>query len=332
VNSDQVGDFVRRLGASEQVARLTRLYFLAWATMEFDPTPTVQALIQRGGWGELQELTLWLGASRSTGFVGLTREHVERLASAPHLRTLRDLSTSVIPGADAPAALATAFPALDHLCLGGLDGEGGEALARAGLTELQYLSCGFKKLSRHSPEARRQAVAALLTSPRFPKLSVFSAPEVPGLGGLGKLLGRSSCRGPTLRVLKLNGAELTPEDGAGLASCPSLRGLMALHLESNSIASEGAAAIAAGDWPRLVRLDLSSCQIGEAGAVALAGATRMPEMQGLRLNDNDLGPNGCKAFRPKQFPRLRQLSMSNCGLTPGVKGALRRRFGQILET
>jgi hypothetical protein len=263
--------------------------------------------------------------------LGLAPDLIERLGRAPHLKQLTDLTVVVTPGPDGPEALAKAFPALESLDLDGLSPDGCEALARAGLPALRDLEVGFDRAGGRKAQ-RIRAVALLLTAPTFPNLSGFRIRSEPGIGGVGELLRRGAQRGPALRVLRLCNVELTPEDGEGIAACPALRGLMALDLSSNPIASEGAAAVAAGDWPKLVYLDLSSCQIGEAGARALAGAARMPQMQWVQLNCNPFGSEGCKAFMPGVFPHLRRLSISNCGETAGVKGVLRRRFGAALNS
>jgi uncharacterized protein (TIGR02996 family) len=322
----EVAEVVARLGKSGQLTRLTTFRLRAGTVEGADLEPIVRSLAETDGWGDLHELAIQIQVPYHP-WRGLAPNQIERLGRAPHLRKLKELWTAVLPGRAGPAALAKAFPALELLSLDGLSGDGALALASAGMAALRDLDVGFHTEDRGRVAEIRAGVAALLVAPSLPRLSGFRVVSVSGLGGLGNLLRRGPHREPTLRYLALLNVELGPKDGAGIAACPALRGLMGLNLGSNAIESEGAVALAAGDWPRLVYLDLSSCKIGEAGARALAGAARMPELQWLQLSCNEFGPEGCKAFIPGQFPHLRRLAIVNCGETPGIKGVLRKRFG-----
>ena len=228
------------------------------------------------------------------------------------------------------SALTKGFPALQALNGRRFERDGALALADSSLPALRDLD--FNLRSGSIPNENQAGVAALLTSPLFPKLGavrMVNAPEG-GMRGLGALL-RGPFRVPTLRSLDLNNVGLGPEDLAGIARCPSFREVRVLALPSNPVRSEGAADLAAGDWPRLATLDLSGCEIGEEGAAALAGAAGMPEMQVFHLDCNHFGPEGCKAFHPGPFPHLRRLALVNCGGTTGTKITLRRRFGKALN-
>jgi uncharacterized protein (TIGR02996 family) len=329
----EVAEVVRRLGASGQVGHLTSLNLLGRTTANFDLAPVVGALAAGRGWGQMRWLGLHLGP-RWPEPNGLSADDFEVLGRAPHLARVTDLSVAVAPGPAASAALAKVFPGLEGLSIEGLTAEGAQALVAAGLPALAGLSVAVgEPCDRRRAPRLRAAVAALLTTPRFPRLGSFRLLSVgdQGLRGLGALL-RGPFRAPTLRYLALYSVGLGPEDGAGLAACPAFRELLGLELGSNPLGAGGAVGLAAGDWPRLVYLGLSSCQLGEVDAVALSGAPAMPELQQLELPCNPFGPDGCKAFRPDPFPHLRRLGLSNCGGTAGTKGALRRRFGLALDT
>src|SRR5262249_14804041 len=159
-----------------------------------------------------------------------------------------------------------------------------EALVATGLPALTWLNVGLPCDRRGTPRFRA-AVAALLTTPRFPRLGGFRLVNVyeEGLRGLGDLV-RGPCRAPTLRYLALLSVGWGREASAGLAACPAFRELLALELAGNPLGRGGAVALARGDWPRLVYLGLSTCGLGPVDARALAAAAGMPELQRLGLD------------------------------------------------
>ncbi|MBA2540464.1 MAG: hypothetical protein H0V17_12560, partial [Deltaproteobacteria bacterium] len=53
----------------------------------------------------------------------------------------------------------------------------------------------------------------------------------------------------------------------------------------NSLTDAGAAAFAAGNWPRLERIAFRGDAIGEAGARALAASTTMPALRWIKFED-----------------------------------------------
>jgi uncharacterized protein (TIGR02996 family) len=327
----EVAEFVRRLASSGQVRKLTSFRLKARLAADTeDLTEIVAALAHGDGWGELRELGISLCESSGPS-PGLTAAHLEALSGAPHLRRLTELSVQVAPGPGNVATLARAFPALEALSLQGLTADGGLELAAAELPALRHLEVDFRTRGRGRSADIGAAVAGVLTTPRFPRLASFRIVSVQGIGGFTRLLRRGPFRGPTLRCVRLINIGMGADDAAALAGCPALREVLDLTLSSNRIGDAGAAAVAAEDWPRLVILDLGHGGIGAAGANALAGAKRMPELQRAEFGGNDFGPDGCRAFTPEHFPRLRYLSLFNCGADRATQRLLGKRFGSVVR-
>jgi uncharacterized protein (TIGR02996 family) len=326
---EEVAETLRLLGESDQLSRLTGLVLHAQGGNNFDPGSAVRALASGRGWGALRRLDvrLWEGYEP-----GMTAADLATLGEAPHLRGLTDLTVQTAQGEAPGRAVGESFPALKTLSVHYLSHEGAVALAGVDLPALRDLDVRLRSGGgRARPSADRTTMAALLLTPRFPRLGGLRVSDVYRLGGLGPLL-RGPCRQPTLRSLYLGTSwpdmGLGPRDAAGIAQCAALRGLSALDLGGNPLESAGAVALASADWPRLVSLRLGRCRIGTEGAIALAGAKGMPELQELNLSGNDLGLDGYRAFTPGTFPHLRRLGVS---ANAGTMMSLRRRFGKGVE-
>jgi hypothetical protein len=310
-------EIVRIIGDSGQARGVTELHV---SCREDDPVPIVRALTETGGWGTIERLELgfWPG-----GEVWLPAELTALIVAAPHLRRLVDLHLNAELDHVGLTSLVKAYPDLESLSIGGVTDEAGLALARAELPELRSLTVHPAPAVARN---RAEPVAAFLTTPTFPKLAVLCVGDVRfGVTGLGERLA-GPFREPTLRYLDLRYSGLGPADAVALARCPALRGLMFLKLEGNPIGSEGAAALAAADWPRLASLQLHSCSIGEDGAAAFARA-EMPELQRLDLALNPIGSGGCRALAAGRFPQLRHLDVGRCGADDASLAELRHRFG-----
>lgn len=89
---------------------------------------------------------------------------------------------------------------------------------------------------------------------------------------------------PRLAVLHLPGNGIGDAGARALAESPHFPALVALGLESNRIDADGTAALARSLHLRLLRLDLSSNPIGDAGGRALADSALPSRLQSLRLH------------------------------------------------
>jgi uncharacterized protein (TIGR02996 family) len=330
LGEEEGAQMLRLLGESPDVAGVKRLT----ATGDADNAlPLVRALEAGRGWGDLEQLDLEFRRA-SLESIELDPASARILGWAPHLKNLRDLTLNwfALSSPFAVETLASSFPALESLRLGesSATDEVALALARADLPDLRSLY-----ISRH--QFRDPRAAAGLGTSRWPRLVAL---ELSGdmlgqdsLSGLGTALTAGPRRPATLRYLNLRYNLLGPEDAAALARWSGARRLTYLDLARNYwLGSDGASRIAAAHWPLLAYLDLHSCQIGEAGAVALARSTGFPELQWLALDANPLGPGGCKALgRSRQLPHLRLLGLRQTGADKGAKISLRRRFGDALR-
>jgi uncharacterized protein (TIGR02996 family) len=342
-----VTEALQLIGESDQVGSVTSLELIF---TQVDTEALVAALAAGRGWGRIRHLLVSFRTGGHPG-LGLSADQISALGAVPHLRGLTELSASLVPGAGPVEALVRAFPGLESLDLGRLSPDGARALVRAGLPELRVLQAavgfsfsdsGNRERSGVDRRARMvlggtplesdpAATGALITTPQFPKLLVLNLTGgeelVPGvLNGLGAHL-VGPCRGPSLRFLGLTDAALGPDDAAALARCPAVRELFSLRLGWNRIADAGVAALGAEHWPRLAQLNLASCEIGEAGVLALVETEGMPELQYLWLSENPLGPAGCAPLTRARFPHLRALGLHACGATEDQKRALRERLG-----
>ena len=95
-------------------------------------------------------------------------------------------------------------------------------------------------------------------------------------------------------MTEVNGLE--SDDAANLASLARAPWrLQGLRLTGPHVGgAEGAALLAATDWPTLHTLDLEDSGLGPAGAVKLAAA-RWPRLCTLNLNGNEIGDAGAGA-------------------------------------
>jgi uncharacterized protein (TIGR02996 family) len=304
------------LGESSQVGGIRSLSLACDASNLF---PVVQAFAAGRGWQKIECLDIGF----TQELVRFPANIIELIASTPHLQHIGELTLEGVLDIDAVEALVRACPQLESLTIRDMTPSAASRLAQTDLPELQALHI----VPRSDSSLTAEAIAALLITPRFPKLAAcrVGGHVTQDLSGLGLHL-TGACREPTLRHLELRHSGLAPDDAVALARCPALRGLIFLKLGGNAIGSVGASALANADWPRLASLELSSCYIDESGAMDLA-AGGLPELQQLNLRSNPIGPAGCKAFARSDFPRLQFLELVTCCADYEAKAELRQRFG-----
>jgi uncharacterized protein (TIGR02996 family) len=156
------------------------------------------------------------------------------------------------------------------------------------LKNLTYLWLDQGRLSRRGG-------ARIVTANPFPRLRNFSMSE-DELGGafVAGLFG-----GPAFGQLDevyVHQCELGTAEVETIAHSSSTAGLTKLSFPAQPLSADAMRALTAGRyWPNLRELALWSCEVGDAGAEALAdaGPTRLRE---LDLNHNDLGPRAATAL------------------------------------
>ena len=74
--------------------------------------------------------------------------------------------------------------------------------------------------------------------------------------------------------------------------------------------------------PRWPELDLSETELGDRGAIALAGSSMIRRLVSLELGTNGIGEPGIRALAASDLPALRYLNVSGNPL--GESGALIR--------
>jgi Ran GTPase-activating protein (RanGAP) involved in mRNA processing and transport len=140
------------------------------------------------------------------------------------------------------------------------------------------------------------ASIAALALPRLTSLAELALSDnrldSPGLHAVAEAIG-AGCT-PSLRRLLLGRVGADAAAASALAAAlGKVPGLEELVLSHNDVRDEGASSIAAAlaaSCPRLEKLDLVSCGLGNAGARALAGAlSRAPLLTRLGLRGNEIG-------------------------------------------
>ena len=160
-----------------------------------------------------------------------------------------------------------------------------------------------------------------------------------GDAGLRHLCGEGAL--PALRYLTVSYNGLSSAAGRILARSPLARQLETLKVKYNNLFAAGAAALAAGDWPRLEWLDIGANEIGDDGFVAIvASEGRMGRLRALRLEGNNHNPLvtdvGLKALATSpDLPELERLNIARNHVThEGMDALLRspeRRSLRILD-
>jgi uncharacterized protein (TIGR02996 family) len=215
-------------------------------------------------------------------------EVVRALAESPHVAGLRDLRLFV------PLSRAEALVLASTTTLGGLrrlhvdfhpnDPEGVRTLGRAGwFRNLHHLSVG----DRHG----NPVLMALCKLPPFPNLHTLDLGD-----------GSYDAAGVTF-----------------LAKSEAFPRVADLDLGRTRIRGAGVKALAAAKGWRLSSLGLRACDIGTAGASALASSELLAGVRVLDLGANDIGPKGVSDLaKSPHAAGLRHLTLSFNGV--GVTG------------
>ena len=106
----------------------------------------------------------------------------------------------------------------------------------------------------------------------------YGWPRARGLEAIG------TTRWP-LETLELWATKIGDDGAHALANAGFTSTIRELSLGYNSFTDAGAAALAAGDWPRLERIAFRGDRIGEAGARALAASKTMPALRWIKFED-----------------------------------------------
>ncbi|MFQ3650877.1 MAG: TIGR02996 domain-containing protein [Gemmataceae bacterium] len=152
-------------------------------------------------------------------------------------------------------------------------------------------------------------VEALLRSPHLEGLRHLDLSGTRfGLRGL-----RALCEGsflPNLTELKIKNVLLGPDGLRDLLACPLLGQLQRLELSNNPLLARGARLLAELS-PKVLRLlDLSACQLGDAGLEQLCTSTRLVNLHTLYLHGNGIGLGGIHALANTPYlPQLRVLGL-----------------------
>ncbi|HEU0034436.1 MAG TPA: TIGR02996 domain-containing protein [Kofleriaceae bacterium] len=226
----------------------------------------------------IQELELYDGGARPVK--AIAPEHLQALASSPHLGGLRRLFFHEHTLSDAGArALAAArwWPRIRELLIANnAVGDAGLPAIVEQLVDLRFL---FADETNVGPETMRA-------------------------------LARSGVRG--LEELLLAGTR--PGDGmCALADSPVLATVTRLDLARTYVGDAVAQALARSPYAGALReLDLTSCRIEPAGARALAESTALRSLAKLQLRNNLLTAEGVDALAAGTgLPALRELSLDD---------------------
>ena len=223
----------------------------------------------------------------------LARGGLAWLARCRSLERL-DLADNAIAAATPALAAGTRLPALRALSLGG-NALGPDHLAAflGAAPDLASLDLAPPSSSEEpSPSAGEAEVEALTAAPcaGLRELSLAScalpAAAVEGL--------TQAAWFPGLTCLRLSSVA---QAGPGLEALPPGRRLRLerLWLSDTPLGDDGAARLAALDWsPRV--LGLTACELGDAGAAALAHAPALGRLRELLLPGNGVGDDGAVAL------------------------------------
>jgi uncharacterized protein (TIGR02996 family) len=141
-----------------------------------------------------------------------------------------------------------------------------------------------------------------------------------------RLLGSSSL--VNLTVLELYNNPLEATAPAVLAGSPHFCRLRTLDLDGCQVGDAGAQALAAGTYWALTTLQLRANRIGDAGAEALGRSPSLASLKALHLNANNIGDEGARALADSPHLKgLEALDLQHNPITPPAAAVLRQRFG-----
>lgn len=285
-------------------------------------TPEVLAALEAGGLPEVTALT-WRGNSSAT--VDTWHRLTAWLGSAwiARLRELRvgvdqahlRMTSYVDALLDAPLARLEAL----HLDRLGLTPYGCERLR-----DWPVLA-RLRTLSLDEPQSE-EGLATLLTGERLPALANLTLHQHPHAPALEPLL-----RGgllPQLRSLRLVGPGLHTSDVRRLTESGQLGNLTCLALPNNPALGEGTGRALAlcPELTNLERLDLTGCNLGDAGFRWLVESPHLSRLAVLSLNEPESRHGRCaqalSRLAAAGLPALRELSLSHHALDAAELAAL----------
>jgi uncharacterized protein (TIGR02996 family) len=290
-----------------------------------DDAELVNALIRGKHWTGLRKLVLnEIGEEEEISDAQQTR-----LFRKPVFAGLRKLDAwdCHLGDASARAIASGGMPELRYLDLSinDITGEGFRAIARSkGLAKLRYLDLSANYMDDAT------ANAEVINSANLANLTVLrmTGSETAGLDA--KVLPKPG-RKPTLRVLDLDGVQLSNAAVHALGVCPAARGLWHMDLSDTSLSSAGLEALLAGSgFDNLAFLALTHNEFDAKAAQAIAN-WKASVLQWLDMSSNPLTPNGLATLADS--PNLGGLKYLSVSGTPASKGfkKLKQRFGKALN-
>lgn len=167
----------------------------------------------------------------------------------------------------------------------------------------------------------------LLTSRRFRNLRSLTL-QSQRLGDEGaRVLARVGPSAlPRLEALSVRHAGLGDAGLQVLVGTRWFRGLAAIDLSDNALGTEDAAHFAHGTWPRLHTLALDGNRLRSEGALRLAVASGLSQLEALSLARNRLTAAGVEALlEATALPSLRRLEVSGNALSETLLARVARR-------
>jgi hypothetical protein len=140
----------------------------------------------------------------------------------------------------------------------------------------------------------RTAAHALVHSRAFGRLTALSWRDDQRRGGAVVAELTRLADPPHLKRIDLSGNRITADTLARLIEAPALAAVEDLDLSDNNLGPEGVRALAAARLPHLRSLHLLRTRPETDGVRALVGAAFLPELRGLALGGNNLGPAAAK--------------------------------------
>ncbi len=141
---------------------------------------------------------------------------------------------------------------------------------------------------------------------------------------------------PLLRELTICTSRDARADMPTLAAIPELARARELSISTTEYRSSRPGTdglttlLASPHWPRLERLQLSNCALGDPGAELLARTTSLSDLQSLDLSGNDIGAIGIRALtRSRVLSRVRLLGLSGIPLDRRAVDALAARDNRM---
>lgn len=263
--------------------------------------------------GFIEQMTLPHGGSSRRGLPGglryypLPRDEVAALFASPNLGRLLRLSFEEDALSEEAADVLAAsgvLPQIEALTFGGILAASFAAVLRgATLPRLRELAISNSRLGEEGASAFAGCSLPALAELRLERASLVEGARI--------LLGSRNLA--TVEKLVIHEDYLVRDSAAALGESPHPRALRHLSFHRAGIGTVAAIALASGhDAPfaDLEKLDLSHCEIGDAGAIALAGSKRFPKLARLELADNGLSRDGAIAFVPPEaIPTLTVLGL-----------------------